>query len=136
MLIMCNIPTYYQHPSNMRLKDGEVFYQPATPSVVHTVNKQGQTDQTNWQTPPRDGAPREVKRQIPTVEFPPMLPWVKMRRPPNFYAADQVLLLETLLAHEDNPRLTFLPTSSSSLRLLLSLSLLALVWPSLCPRSS
>ena len=66
---MCNIPTYYQHPSNMRLKDGEVFYQPATTptSVVHTVNKQGQTDQTNRQTPPRDGAPREVKRQNPTV---------------------------------------------------------------------
>ena len=40
MLIMCNIPTYYQHPSNMRLKDGEVFYQPATTpaSLVH-INK-------------------------------------------------------------------------------------------------
>ena len=65
MLIMCNIPTYYQHPSNVRLKDREVFYQPATtPSVVHTVNKQRvrQTKQipaTLVRVITRSGSPRE-----------------------------------------------------------------------------
>ena len=54
----------------MRLKDGEVFYQPTTtPSLVHNHGEQ-------TERPKQIGKRRvrEAKRQNPTVEFPPTLP--------------------------------------------------------------